>query len=174
MMMVKMSAVISDCRRYRYRLERHFAVGRTLMFVMANPSTADAQEDDQTIRKCVGFAERAGYGRIIVGNKFAWRSKDIEALGRAPDAIGPENDQHLREMMAQADLVVVAWGQIGKFPKVLRDRWKDIVRLADAADRQLHSIGVNRDGHPKHPQTTGYEVAITSWTSPWFPNRRRA
>ena len=79
------SAIISACKTYRYRLERRFGDGPTLMFVMVNPSTADAEQDDPTIRKCIGFAERASYGRIIVGNKFAFRATDVRELRGAAD-----------------------------------------------------------------------------------------
>ena len=80
-----MGAVISECGTYRYRLHR--GEGRTLMFLMVNPSTADAEQDDATIRKCLGFAERNGFGRIVVGNLFAYRAKDVNALRKAIDPV---------------------------------------------------------------------------------------
>jgi hypothetical protein len=166
-----MSAVISDCLKYRYRLERKTGNGPTLMFVMVNPSTADATTDDQTIRKCIGFATRAGYGRIIVGNKFAFRATDVNELRTARDPIGPENDEHLRAMMREAKTVVVGWGQLAKLPETLRGRWKDIVRLADVAGHELQTIGINADKHPKHPQMTGYAEPIAPWQVPWFAGR---
>lgn len=167
------SAVISSCTFYRYRLERRFRDGPTMMFIMVNPSTADAEADDQTIKKCVGFAQRAAFGRVIVGNKFAFRSTDVGLLRSARDPVGPENDEHLRAMLDEADQVVAGWGQLTKLPEVLRDRWKEIVRLADVAGCTLHAIGTNADRHPKHPQMTGYNVPITEWDVPWFANRRR-
>jgi hypothetical protein len=165
------SAIISECGLYRYRLERQFGDGPTMLFVMVNPSTADAEKDDQTIRKCIGFAKRAGYGRILVGNKFAFRSTDVSLLRAASDPVGPENDVHLDVLMSQADRVVVAWGQLAKLPETLRNRWKDIVRLADSRGRALHAFGVNADKHPKHPQMTGYDVPLMPWDAPWFAGR---
>lgn len=166
-----MSAVISNCGLYRYRLERSFGDGPTLMFVMVNPSTADARTDDQTIRKCIGFASRNGYGRIIVGNKFAFRATDVNKLREAGNPIGPDNDGYLREMMTEADCVVAGWGQLAKLPETLRARWKDIVRMSDAAGQRINAIGINADKHPKHPQMTGYNVPITPWNIPWFVGR---
>jgi len=57
-----MSAVLSDCGKYRYLLERDISMLNrgTVLFVMLNPSTADAENDDPTIRKCKGFADRLG------------------------------------------------------------------------------------------------------------------
>lgn len=165
------SAVISSCDTYRYRLERRFADGPTLMLVMVNPSTADAEIDDQTIKKGVGFSQRHGFGRLLVGNKFAFRATDVKRLRDIQDPIGPENDEHLRAMMQEAERVVAGWGQLAKLPERLRERWKDIVRIADAAGHTLYTIGTNADGHPKHPQMTGYDVPVTEWVVPWFPNR---
>lgn len=169
-----MSAIISDCGLYRYRLERKFGDGLTMMFVMVNPSTADASTDDQTIRKCVGFASRAGYGRILVGNKLAFRATDVKRLREVKDPIGPENDLHLLAMMSQADRLVVAWGQLAKLPEALRGRWKDIVRMADYRGRALHAFGINADKHPKHPQMTGYNVPLEPWSVPWFAGRTQS
>ncbi|HXJ61319.1 MAG TPA: DUF1643 domain-containing protein [Verrucomicrobiae bacterium] len=168
-----MSAVISDCTLYRYRLERRWYGYSTLMFVMVNPSTADAVEDDQTIKKCIGFAKRAGYGRILVGNKFAFRATDVNKLREQHDPIGPDNDAHLREMMCEADCVVAGWGQLAKLPESLRKRWYTVVRLADQEGKALHCIGVNADKHPKHPQMTGYDVPIAPWDVPFFIGRNR-
>lgn len=165
------SAIISDCGTYRYRLERKFGDGPTMMFIMVNPSVADAEVDDQTIKKCVGFAERAGYGRIIVGNKFAFRATEITDLRGVADPVGPDNDRHLDAMISEADRVVVGWGALAKLPEVLRSRWKDIVRLADRRGVELFAIGTNADKHPKHPQMTGYLVPIEPWSVPWFANR---
>ena len=68
------TAWISECGRYRYSLTRRFADGLDLVFVMLNPSTADADKDDPTIRRCCGFADRMGFGGIIVVNLFALRA----------------------------------------------------------------------------------------------------
>lgn len=42
-----MSAIISDCGRFRYMLRRSWDISRpAVTFVMLNPSTADAEKDD--------------------------------------------------------------------------------------------------------------------------------
>lgn len=174
-----MSAIISDCGKYRYRLERQLGdeYGPTVGFIMVNPSKADAETDDATIRKCIGFAKTLGASEIIVGNKFAYRATDIKALRSTRDPIGPLNDQHIAQILYDSDIVIVAWGALSKLPGVLRDRWKDVVRLADAVKLQgpvdLMAIGTNADGHPRHPLMTGYDTPIERWTVPWFANRFR-
>jgi hypothetical protein len=170
-----MSAIISDCGSYRYRLDRFGApAGATLMFIMVNPSTADAEQDDATIRKCRGFAARAGFERFMVGNLFAYRSTDIKALRGASDPVGPDNDKHLRAMLREADMVIAAWGSLNKLPDSLRRRWREDVHLADRVPHQMHMIGLCADGHPKHPLMVGYDATIAPWPVPWFPNRNAA
>jgi hypothetical protein len=75
------------------------------MCAMVNPSTADAETDDPTIRKVKGFSERAGYGHIIVGNLFAFRATDIKQLRTARDPNGPDNDWHIEQIMRTLMLV---------------------------------------------------------------------
>lgn len=167
-----MGAVISGCGRYRYRLDRG-GDGAALMFVMVNPSTADAEQDDPTIRKCLGFAERNGFARVLVGNLFAFRATDVNKLRTALDPIGPENDIHLHTMLREANLVIAAWGSLNKLPEILRRRWRDVVHLADRVPHQLKMIGACNDGHPRHPLMVGYDAKIEPWPVPWFPNRQK-
>jgi hypothetical protein len=169
-----MGAVISACGKYRYRLDRFGATGgKTLMFVMVNPSTADAENDDATIRKCRGFAARNGFDHLLVGNLFAFRSTDVAALAGKPDPVGPENDAYLHAMFREADIVIAAWGSLNKLPKNhLRRRWQQVVHLADRIPHQVKMIGRCADGHPKHPLMVGYDAKIEPWPVPWFANRK--
>jgi hypothetical protein len=98
---------------------------------------------------------------------------DIRELRGAPEPIGADNDAQLEQILRDADLHLVAWGQLAKLPEILRKRWIDVVRIADRVGYRLQCIGVNDDGHPRHPLMTGYEVPIAAWPAPWFPNRQR-
>ena len=163
-----MSAILSGCGKYRYRLERD--IGRfgnsAIGFLMVNPSTADATVDDATIRKCVGFAERQGFGRLIVGNKFAWRATDVRDLIRADDPVGPENNAHLEQIAQDADLLVAAWGPLSKLPRWLRTRWVAIQNIAERAGKPLHCFGTAQDGHPRHPLMLAYDTPLIDWRNP--------
>lgn len=108
------TAIISDCGRYRYQLGRTWSDGPIARFIMLNPSTADATEDDPTIRRCISFAKREGAGAISVVNLFAFRATKPADMMKATDPIGPENNDHLREWVGHefgfAKLVIAAWG----------------------------------------------------------------
>jgi len=138
------SAVISECGRYRYLLSRIWdAKAGRVLFVGLNPSTADAERDDPTVRRCVAFARSWGYGGILIANLFALRSKNPKLLLNVRDPIGPENDGWIGWSSSSATLVIVAWGTWGdRF-----DRGKQVQRVLPGA----HCLGVTKDGAPRHP-----------------------
>ena len=108
---MRCDAVISECGRYRYSLLREWNAGRPrLCIVMLNPSTADANKDDPTIRRCIGFARRDGYGSIVVVNVAAFRATKPKDMLMAADPVGPENDAALWFGAMQSEAVLVAWG----------------------------------------------------------------
>lgn len=161
------NAILSECGRYRYRLERGPQDTSTkTAIIMVNPSTADALVDDHTIRKLKQFGVIHGWGRLIVGNLFALRATDVRELRRAADPIGPANDAYLKQMLEEADRVIVAWGAIGKIPKALQGRWRDVMALVPDGMPVL-SIGYpTQSGHPLHPLTLSYQLPIMEWNPP--------
>lgn len=142
-------AVISDCGRYRYVLTRHWLRGEgSVAFVMLNPSTADATIDDPTIRRCMGFAQRWGFGSLSVVNLYGLRATDPSALADADDPIGPDNDDWLHETGWTADEVVLAWGA-HRFA-VKRER-EAVELLSRGRGERLKCLGLSANGHPRHP-----------------------
>ncbi len=141
---MRKDALISACGLYRYSLIREWAPGDRLGFIMLNPSTADAKEDDATIRRCIGFARLWGYGGIVVGNLFALRSKDPAALREAVDAVGPVNDKMLVALSDEVKTLVAGWGA---HPFAAERARKVCGLLPD----RLSCLGVTKAGHPKHP-----------------------
>jgi hypothetical protein len=90
-------AVISQDGKYRYKLARYWnSKEPPVIFIMLNPSTADAVENDPTIRRCISFAKRWGFGGLEVYNLFALRSYDPAVIEIAGDPVGPDNDNWLR------------------------------------------------------------------------------
>lgn len=144
------SAWFSGCGTYRYRLGRRWglAVDTPVTFVMLNPSTADAREDDPTIRRCIGFARSWGFGRLVVVNLYALRSTDPRGLWRHADPVGPDNDEHLADaafVAASQDApLVAAWGANAR-----PDRVAEVLALPHM-DR-LTALGTTKSGAPRHP-----------------------
>ncbi len=168
-----MTAIFSTDRKYRYRLEREVqAEGIVASIIMVNGSDADETINDHTVTKLIGFGKALGWRRFIIGNLFGAIGKDIKVLRGHRDPVGPHNDQHLAEIIAAGDVLVVAWGTQAKLPATLRKRWIDIVRMADGLGKPMHCLGHCDDSHPKHPLMIGYDARLVAWTPPWFPNRR--
>ena len=162
-----MSAIISDCGLYRVRLERDLGrSGPVVAILGVNPSTADATVNDATIRKDIGFGARHGWGRLIKGNKFAYRATDVKVLRSVADPVGPDNDAHLEAIMRDADIVIAAWGPLSKLPTPLRRRWKDVVAIADRVGVRLKCFGTAKDGQPRHTLMLPYGTPLVDWKLP--------
>jgi hypothetical protein len=114
-----------------------------VVFIALNPSTADHQQDDPTIRRCVGFAKHWGYQSMVIVNLFAYRATQPADLKAASNPIGPRNDYWLRTMVASADLTIACWGNHGSF--LARD--KTVLKRFPG----LHCIVQNKSLHPAHP-----------------------
>lgn len=146
-----MSAIISSCGKYRYRLTRDLGMmgEGAVCFVMLNPSTADAENDDPTIRRCIGYARRFGAARLEVVNIFAYRSTDPGVLsGMSRDtAVGPENDAHILDVVSRSKIVICAWGNHGS----LFGRAKEVLRLIGSVQTPM-ALKINaKSGEPAHP-----------------------
>jgi hypothetical protein len=141
-------ATFSSCRRWRYLLWRCWDGGKPAAnFVMLNPSTADETRLDPTCTRARRYAERWGYGALVVTNVFAWRATDPEEMKVAPDPVGPENDSAIVRAAREAGLVVCAWGNHGAHAA----RSTRVLELLGAAGVALHALRVNGSGEPAHP-----------------------
>lgn len=143
------SAVLSDCGTYRYELSRVWDWDFELPvvgWVMLNPSTADADVDDPTIRRCMGFARRWGYGGIVVRNLFALRATDPRELRLHPAPTGPDNMSYLAQAIHDA-FTVCAWGS---HPEAVSPG-RALVAQLRAAGADVRCLGVTKDYHPRHP-----------------------
>lgn len=162
-----MSAVISDCGMFRYRLERQVPHrqgmahwNKVIAFFGVNPSTADATVDDATVRKWIGFCQLWGAPRFIVGNVFARRATDVRTLQRVFDPIGPDNRRHLHEIAAEADILVPCWGSRAKLPRELHMQLDVTEEILRDTGKPLMVFGLTASGDPKHPLMLGYDTKL--------------
>jgi hypothetical protein len=150
------TATLSECGTYRYTLGRVWDSSLPVLgWIMLNPSTADAQEDDPTIRKCIGFAKAWGFGAIEVRNLFAMRATDPKLLRVRCFITGRENDHFISTLVDTVPTVIAAWGALGT--------WKaGMVRaqfVTEKLCRQLDCIGKTKECHPFHPLYQPYTPA---------------
>lgn len=132
---------------YRYLLWREWEQGEgTALFIMLNPSTADAILDDATIRRCVTFTQQLGYNRLEVTNLFAFRARDPADLKRAKSPVGPRNYEVLQDRARHADTIICAWGKHGAYRGQA-----SLVRERILGNYPLYALHLLQDGTPGHP-----------------------
>lgn len=156
------SADLSADGMYRYSLTRRWSpvpVPQFDLWIMLNPSTADAEQDDPTIRRCIAFSRSWGADGLRVVNLFALRSTDPALLSRHPDPVGPDNDATLRSMAhvtrQLGGRVVCAWGA----HPMAAERARTVRRLIGAAV----CLGTTKAGAPRHPLYVRADTTPTPW-----------
>lgn len=148
-------ACFSEGGQYRYLLGRRVGPGdRLLLFIMLNPSTADAARDDPTIRRCKSIAARWGFGRLEVVNLFARRAAQPRDMLSAAAPVGPCNDAFIRSAAARADAVLLAWGSHAARSARCGIRAAAAMRMAMSAmsgRKPLYRLGFTALNEPRHP-----------------------
>lgn len=163
-------AIISDDEVYRYVLQRRLGfaeIPRHLLWIMLNPSTANALKDDPTIRKCKGFASLWGkqdgkaFTMMRVVNLFALRSPRPWSIKKAIidglDPVGPENTAYIDENVLWADEIIVAWGAHGDIRFRGEKRSTTVLKQIDDGDGKIpKALGYTKNGQPNHPLMLPY------------------
>ena len=146
--MTEYGAAFSPCRRWRYLLWRRWDAAKPVAnFLMLNPSTADEVKLDPTCSRARDYAERWGYGALIVTNVFGWRATDPAAMKAVKDPVGPGNDAAILRAAKASDLVVCTWGNHGGF----LSRSRAVLEKLNAGNIRLHALRVNAGREPAHP-----------------------
>jgi len=149
----KKDAIISKCGYYRYVLLRFW--GQTpdeenvLPFIGLNPSKADAEEDDPTIRRCVAFAQREGYKGLLMLNLYAFRATKPKDLLKCPYQVGEYNMEVLMGLSQIADKVIICCGAppVGFNKEIFTARMMAVV----SCFKNVYSFGTTKEGYPRHP-----------------------
>lgn len=160
------TANISDNGLYRYDLTRQWAPGdNKMVFIMLNPSTADADVDDPTIRRCVGFAKRFGCSGLRVVNLFGLRATDPKALALSTDPIGGGNIAAIRAAVdsPHTSPIVVAWGSTMAGDKLHAYMVHQVRAIARLGCKNPHCLGTTKDGHPRHPLYVKGDTPLEVW-----------
>ena len=139
-------ATISNCSAYRYELHRAWDLDKPkVLFIMLNPSTADAIHDDATTIRCINYAKRWGFGSMMIGNIYPYRTKSPRELMAWKTfgetySVFKRNKQHVETMIDTAELIVCAWGS----------NYQGVPDWLKHYD--LHYLELCNDGiTPKHP-----------------------
>lgn len=138
---------------YRYSLWRIWNNKKPLvLFIMLNPSTAGAETNDKTVRRCIRFAYDWHYGGFVIVNLFALRSRFPKELRTSERPVGPRNDEVIREQVERVvsggGIILCAWGADGS----LLERGSIVARRLYESGYKLYCLGLTEKAqHPRHP-----------------------
>lgn len=139
-------AILSVDRKHRYALWRKWDENKPyVLFIGLNPSKADENNDDPTLRRCIGFAKAWGYGGVCMANLFSLRATDPRDMKNSPYPVRKENQKYLQQLANNAGLIICAWGTHGSY----LDADKQFMKHLKAYS--LKCLGITKEGHPKHP-----------------------
>ncbi|MCK5610803.1 DUF1643 domain-containing protein [Candidatus Pacearchaeota archaeon] len=156
---MKSGASFSHNRDYRYELWRQWDTNKGMVaFIGVNPSVADEDNDDPTIRRCINFAKDWGFGGIKMINLFAFRATDPGNMKKCNEPVGMHNNTTLVSIARSVNMVVCAWGANGSH----LDRDKEVIKLLQHKVELFH-LGFTKHGLPRHPLMLKKDVKPTLW-----------
>lgn len=127
------------------------------MFIMLNPSTADDKIDDPTIKKCIFYAKKLGYGSMFVVNLFAFRATDSSVLKKAGEPVGKINDKIILQFAEKVDSIIAGWGNDGKH----LNRSEEIIKILKSKGYKLLCFKLNKSKEPCHPLYLKKDACLT-------------
>jgi hypothetical protein len=128
------------------------------MFIGLNPSTANERLNDPTIRRCMGFANRWGYGGIFMCNVFTLVSKDPKALNHE-NQLAQGSNLSMKIIREKCKEAVAAWGAL-----IAQVRnWENRIARIENDLAPLSCLGMTKDGHPRHPLYLPYKSNLISY-----------
>lgn len=153
------SADLSPCRKYRFTLWRLWSDEPYANFICLNPSTADENTDDRTVKKCMTLARNwGGFGGICITNLFAFRSKSPQIMKAQPAPIGFQNDAWIQRIARDAGIIIAAWsGHAGHLNR--SESVKDLLK-----EMPLYYLRKNEGCEPWHPLYLPNDTKPTAWS----------
>jgi hypothetical protein len=153
-------AIFTDERTHRVYLWRIWDRTKPLvMFILLNPSTANETLDDPTVKRCIGFAKRWGYGGVFMCNVFTLVSTDPKALNKEQN-IAMGASLAMRVIREKCDKAIAGWGT---YVTQVR-QWEDRVERIKRDLSPLYCLGLTQDGHPKHPLYLPYNTPLIEYS----------
>lgn len=160
---VEGDAEFSECGRYRPWLSRTWDDpsdrGGYALWIGMNPSVAEADLDDPTIRREMAFTKAMGLSRYVKCNVMDYRATNPKALL----AVAPRSADNLVCILRHAeyaDRVILAFGAL---PKKLRRYADDAVAALRRANIETWCMGKTAGGAPRHPLYLPGSAQLEPW-----------
>tara|TARA_B100000123_G_scaffold266093_1_gene237887 strand:- start:95 stop:556 length:462 start_codon:yes stop_codon:yes gene_type:complete len=140
MVKISRSADISNDKKDRFSLSRIWDSKKPkALYIMLNPSYADNESDDPTIRRLIFFSKKFKFGGFYVTNLFSQITPYPKELNM-DNKSKKKNLKIISELIKKSDLIVYAWGNLVSEP----------IELRKLIESPL-CFGINKNGTPRHP-----------------------
>ena len=137
---ISRSADISNDKKERFSLSRIWDSKKPkVLYIMLNPSYADDEFDDPTIRRLIFFSKKFRFGGFYVTNLFTQITPYPKELNM-DNHLKKKNLKIINELIKKSNLIVYAWGNLVGEPK-------ELMKLIESP----LCFGINKNGTPKHP-----------------------
>ncbi len=128
---------------------------RPLICIGINPSTAEPDHLDNTLKSVERIALGNGFDSFIMFNVYAQRATNPDAMEKVYNPLlHQENLEAFRYVLSisQKPAIWAAWGAIIEKRNYLPECVRDMVTLGQAYDATWYCAGaITKKGHPHHP-----------------------
>ena len=160
MQVIKKGAIFSSDRKYRYLLERELEKGnKNVCFIMLNPSIADENQDDPTIRRVISFAKKFDAKILWVVNLFGFITSNPDTLKTVANPIGKDNNRFIKKYTKLADMIILAWGSKGDLLK----RDQDVLKMLYEFEDKVYALKLLKDKKPSHPLYLPKDIQLVKY-----------
>jgi hypothetical protein len=137
---------------------------RPLVCVGVNPSTAEPDNLDPTLRNVKIFSGLKSYDGWLMLNLYPQRSKDINKLHNHLDKrLHDDNLRYIQKYVSSLRRLDIwcAWGTLIGKRGYLKNCLKDMVEVISPLNPDWLTIGkVSKNGHPHHPLYLAHKTPV--------------
>ena len=128
---------------------------KPLICIGINPSTAQPDDLDNTLKSVQRIALGNGYDSFLMFNVYAQRATDPDAMEKVCNPLlHRENMEAFRYVLSLSDSPAIwaAWGAVIEKRGYLKDCLRDMLDIGRKYAAQWYCAGaITKKGHPHHP-----------------------
>ena len=128
---------------------------KPLICIGINPSTAQPDDLDNTLKSVQRIALGNGYDSFLMFNVYAQRATDPDAMEKVCNPLlHRENMEAFRYVLSLSDSPAIwaAWGAVIEKRSYLKDCVRDMLDIGRKYGAQWYCAGaITKKGHPHHP-----------------------
>lgn len=150
-----------------------------VLWVGLNPSTADDDHDDATVRRLIAFSKAWGACELRLVNLYSIRATDPREMWALPEPLRV-SVHHWPRLRAEALMarhfdapVILCWGDFSKARTAERAEARrhaaEVVAMFQAQGCNLRHLGLSASGQPRHPLYLPGDTQPQEFPEGWTP-----